>query len=431
MLAGASTRMPAFQPINAGRPTAEPHHVRAETEVPRRPALRNALLSRSPSPDSPELPTRDWTLGKIVGKRDENGVNLYGAQWESTMLDVQFIQTEGDTHYVRYQGRTWPIEVLTEPTLNDSTGVFEALVSWEDTWHHIWDLTSALESVIEWERANHPDRNDPLLRMRHWWQHPQSLVGYRGPEIHLDPTMRREFTGDDFFPELNGDYTFSFLEWILEKLANGELSKSTHSTIVELLNQPLRQRLMFGEAFVQSGQSYKLHRTEFIHATIVYVVGHARADHHACNTCIDPNTIVPFPNCVIFTNMFYGYVATVGATKRHANTCQLSSCCCSCVSLRRRNACDLHLKCKFRWLPQKYHHSHSAQCGITKMVAWNPARKMMMWQRMLSVQSPRRLCLMKIYVCAALSNQNPGPLIGLLPHHLQLSDTAIVPRPWP
>lgn len=325
--------MPGFQAINAARPPADaPGVEESDSDVPtrrRRPAPRRAsptadasprrprlgIQARSPTPDDPadipELATRDWNLIKIVDKEiryalakdPKLGVFYYKAQWEPTVLDVSFVRLVDGVQSVRYRGAYWRVSTLGDPAMNDGTGVLEAEVSWEDTWHPLWEFTSALESITAWEMANDPDKNS-LEKRHHWWRFLPTLRGHRDPQTEFDPGMYREIDGDEIIPETDCDYTFALMERLIDELASGDKGPVPHATIIDLLNNPLRQRFIFKQSFVESGKTYRLHREDLVRAAMVCIVGHAREDH--CNVCVLYPQEVPFSDCLVFGTAFDG-----------------------------------------------------------------------------------------------------------------------------
>lgn len=358
----AASRMPAFQPINAARPPADAPRTEDTAIEHRRRRLRHTSRSRSPSPDLPELASRDWTLVKIVDKMVQNGVFMYKTEWEPTMLDVSFIRERNDTHHVRYRGRNWTVEVLAESVVNADTGILEAQVSWEDTWHPLWEFTSALDSVVDYEVANDPEK-DMSEKTPYWWRYPIRVPLHRDPQAEFDPALCRGFDEDEIIPELHGDYTLGLMNYLIDKLASGESPRIIPGSIADLLNQPMRQRLIFRSDYVESGKAYRLHRAEFVRAAVAAIIGHARID--PCNVCIEFSTRCPFSGCITSMDMFKGY-ATISQYRQDVLlTFSSNRCCANSVALAKTKTSDLHLRGQSWCAPPEGPSLTSSQCAST------------------------------------------------------------------
>lgn len=252
----------------------------------------------------------------ILDKRRRDQIVEHLVQWDKTEhpSDVLHLNSEGnwviDIAGVEYKVARHEVST-TDPNMK--------LITWKPSWHRDWELPK--ESVARFEERLGEVKTDSQETLEpSWWTWEEHEQWYVPPEPEPLASSAKVMSLDCLEPEVNSDYTISFLEQLRRQLmVEGELSKPSEKTIIAFLNRRIRQRIRFPTELVGEGRTLFLGREERTRALLVYAFGFA---HRAlCKCCGDSPG--PFAKCVIFPGQFAGA-------------------CANCVFKRQRKQCDYH-----------------------------------------------------------------------------------------
>lgn len=252
------------------------------------------------------LAPRAWTVVQICARRDHvlPGVDEYQVRWARTRhATAEFrISTRRGRLRARVGGEPWEIIRHTEVEPNRRNGEPETMVEWARTWHLVWELSSAIAAIAEFD-TQHPRTPRQITmkkkpELRNW---PMYLQDFRDPEPEPEVEDENHPIGEhDFEIVEEVDYTTSFLNHCKRELRNGV---RWAQTILLFLCMPLRQRLLFNAAFARAVGSFKGGQIAKWKTIFVFMVG--LAHRQPCTYCAttDPGKL-PYPACVSWESAF-------------------------------------------------------------------------------------------------------------------------------
>ncbi|KAF2206541.1 hypothetical protein CERZMDRAFT_103207 [Cercospora zeae-maydis SCOH1-5] len=275
-------------------------------------------MSRETSPDQRQPRPRQWLIARIVDKRyTDQGVIELQADWQPTTVRASQVSTDEDnTLWVHLEGERMQ-GVRRRVRVGVDGGSGEALwsIEWKPTWRSVWGLTGAMDAVA----AYHESHLENVRRKEGtWWR-----VSDLGPLVQRAegaPAPEAPLTLVDahyLVPERGVDYTLAIAAHFFGAL-DGLASKAS----VRYLNMPVRQRLVFADAYVESlasGRKKGVNLRSHLRLMLVYATGLARRVD-MCTRCEEGRG--PFPKCVIDDSAAAGTCVNCAMSVSDTSRCQ-------------------------------------------------------------------------------------------------------------
>lgn len=207
----------------------------------------------------PRTISEEWFVARILAKEVQAQQTRFKVRWKSTWLNRHEVKLRGDgTSYAVFDGHEYDIDDI----VRHDGSVVE--VFWADSWHGKLDL-NADDLIKDFEAGLHPpdDRED---------------LG------------RGEITFASFAPELDVDYTASFVLQLQAELS-GFWDRYRHGGKYPIwaayLEKPTRNLITFRKPFVDKRNVVNLNpnnaRHEHRRILSIHRVGNARLQQ--CNNC--------------------------------------------------------------------------------------------------------------------------------------------------